>query len=111
LADNIAGALAYLFIPAIVFLFVDPYKRNRFVRFHSFQAITLAVVLFVFNVIIGNILLGSVFSVMSGGWTFYSLIRLAELILWVFLMVKAYQGQRYKLPVIGDFAEKQANAV
>ncbi len=40
LPESIAGGLAYLsFVPAIVFLFVDPYRRNRFVRFHSLQCI------------------------------------------------------------------------
>src|SRR5437660_1521194 len=41
--DNIAGALAYFFLPAIVFVLVDPFKRSRFIRFHSFQALFLAI--------------------------------------------------------------------
>src|SRR5205823_4539366 len=51
LADNIAGMLAYFtIIPAIVFLLVEPYNRNRFVRFHSFQCLFTAVALVVVQI-------------------------------------------------------------
>lgn len=99
--DNIAGLLAYLIIPAIVFLFLEPYNRNKFVRFHSFQAIGLWVVCLIVNAVIGVIpiinLLLIPFAV------------LAEVIIGLICMVKAFQNQSFKLPVIGDFAEKQAN--
>jgi uncharacterized membrane protein len=103
LTDNVAGLLAYLLIPAIVFLFVDPYNRNRFVRFHSFQSIFLAVFLFAVNLVLG--LLPII------GWAISFLVSIASFALWIVLMVKAYNGQKWKLPVIGDMAEKQANTV
>ena len=109
LTDNVAGMLAYLFVPAIVFLVIEPYNRNRFVRFHSFQAIFLA---------IAYIILGFVLGIVSNipflGWAFFfliwPLIGLAQFVLWIVLLLKAYQGQMFKLPAIGDMAEKQANA-
>ncbi len=114
LPENIAGALAYFLIPAIVFLFVEPYSRNRFVRFHSFQCIAvyfaavivgallriLAVVMF-FIPLLGPLLVGLVSMVVGLAW----------FILWVVLVVKALQGEMFKLPVAGDFAERQAGAV
>jgi uncharacterized membrane protein len=102
LTDNVAGLLAYLLIPAIVFLLVEPYNHNRFVRFHSFQCIILSVFLFVVHLILGLIPII--------GWAISILISLASLALWIILMIKAYNGQMWKLPVIGDMAEKQANA-
>ena len=108
LTDNMAGALAYVtIIPAIVFLVLDPYNKNRFIRFHSFQCIFFAVawtVLWIVLAIIGHIPIL--------GWAtvlLWPLISLAGLIIWFILVLKAYQGQMFKLPVIGDMAEKQAN--
>lgn len=101
LQDNIAGLLAYLVIPAVIFLVVEPYNRNRFVRFHSFQAIALWVVCVVLNIVIGMFPIINIFLL--------PLLGLAELILGIVCMIKAYQNQYFKLPVIGEFAEKQAN--
>ena len=109
LQDNVAGMLAYItIIPAIVFLVLEPYNRNKFVRFHSFQCIFFGVAwtaLWIVMSVIGMIpLLGWLTLII------WPLLGLAGLIIWVLLMVKAYGGQMWKLPVIGDLAEKQANA-
>ena len=109
LTDNVAGMLAYFtIIPAIIFLVIEPYNRNRFIRFHSFQCIFFAVgwtVLWIaLNVIV---------HIPFFGWLtilVWPLISLAGFIIWIVLVLKAYQGQMFKLPVIGDMAEKQANA-
>ena len=110
LTDNVAGLLAYLFIPAILFLVIEPYNKRRFIRFHSFQCIFLAVAGFVLG--IGMSIL---WHIPFLGWLvlflLWPLISLAELILWLFLMNQAYLGKMFKLPVIGDMAEKQADAM
>jgi len=110
LTDNLGGLLAYLFIPAILFLVIEPYNKRKFIRFHSFQCIFLAVAGFVLGIGL-NIL----WHVPFLGWLvlflLWPIIGLAEFILWLFLMYKAYQGEMFKLPVIGDMAEKQANAM
>jgi uncharacterized membrane protein len=110
LTDNMAGALAYVtIIPAIVFLVLDPYNKKPFIRFHSFQCIFLAVawtVLWIVLAFIGHIPIL--------GWAtvlLWPLISLAGLIIWVILVLKAYQGKTFKLPVIGDMAAQQANTV
>ena len=109
LTDNVAGALAYVtIIPAIVFLILEPYNRKRFIRFHSFQCIFFAIawtVLWMVLAFIGHIPLL--------GWPtvlLRPLVSLAGFIIWLILVLKAYQGQMFKLPVIGDMAEKQAGA-
>jgi uncharacterized membrane protein len=104
LTDNVAGMLAYItIIPAIIFLVLEPYNRNRFVRFHAFQCIFLAVALLVIHVVL--------WFVPIVGWLISMLVSLGALIIWIVLLLKAYQGQMFKLPVIGDMAEKQANAM
>jgi uncharacterized membrane protein len=109
MADNVAGLLAYLFIPAIIFLVLEPYKKSRFVRFHSFQCLFFAIAWFVLWFLL--MIVATMPFVGTALFFLYPLISLAGLALGIFLMVKAYQGQIFKLPVIGDLAEKQANAV
>lgn len=104
MADNVAGLLAYVtIIPAIIFLVMEPYNKNRFIRFHSFQCLFLAAALFVIQVALNVIpFLGVLISL---------LVSLGALALWIVLLIKAYNGEMWKLPVIGDMAEKQANLV
>jgi uncharacterized membrane protein len=114
LAENIAGMLAYFtIIPAIVFLLIEPYNRNRFVRFHSFQCIFAVVALIVIDVLLS--ILSSILHIVPMIGLFltaliWPLWGLAQLALWLLLVIKAYQHQIFKLPVIGDMAEKQAGA-
>ena len=109
LTDNVAGMLAYItIIPAIIFLVLEPYNKNRFIRFHSFQCIffcvamiAISIALSIFSLIpfIGLILL-----------PVHLLIGVGAFAVWIILLLKANQGQMFKLPIIGDIAEKQANA-
>jgi uncharacterized membrane protein len=101
LTDNVAGMLAYVtIIPAIVFLVLEPYNRNSFVRFHSFQSLFFGISWFVINMVLTFIPIL--------GWGLMHLVNVVLLVLWIVLLVKAYGGNRWKLPVIGDLAEKQA---
>ena len=105
MAENVAGMLAYFtIIPAIIFLLIEPYNRNRFVRFHSFQCLFTCAALIVIQIVL------SIFShiipvLMFGVW---GLLGLAELALWLLLVFKAYQHEMFKLPIVGDLAESQA---
>jgi len=113
MTSNVAGALAYLFglVTGIIFLVLEPYKRDPFVRFHAFQSIFLNVALIIFGIVWSNII---VMGMLSLGflWTIFSLIGtlvyLAFFLLWLFLMYKAYNNETFKIPVIGDIAAKQA---
>lgn len=104
LTDNIAGALAYVtIVPAIVFLLIEPYNRNKFIRFHAFQSIFYCVAWIVVVIGLSIIPFMGVLRMML-----YPIIWLGFFVLWIVLVLKAYQGQKFKAPVIGDLAEKQA---
>jgi uncharacterized membrane protein len=109
---NVAGLLSYVlgWITGLIFFLIE--KENKFVRFHALQSIITFGALFILSIAIGiftgilaaiglGALIG-VFSLING------LLGLAGLILWILLMIKAYQGEKFKLPVIGDIAEKNA---
>jgi uncharacterized membrane protein len=110
LTDNAAGAIAYLtFIPAVIFLIMDPYNKSSFVRFHAWQSIMLSIVAFAVDMVLG---FASVFALMFSPFLHLALWRLIELFwfaLWLVCVVNAAQGKRFKLPVIGNLAEQQAN--
>lgn len=103
---HIASALCYIIpvICPIIFLVVDPYKRNSKVRFDAIQSLLLTVALVVINEVIAIALGGQI----DFGWTVYKLLRLAEFILIVFLAFKAFQNEKVVLPGIGPLAAKQA---
>ena len=93
LDENVAGFLCYLlgFITGIVFLIVE--KESRFVKFHAKQFTITFLGLFVISLLIGWIpVIGT-------------LILIFSLILWLILMIKALQGKRYSLPIVGKMAE------
>ena len=116
LDENVASALAYLVgvLTGILFLVIEPYSRNRTVRFHAFQSIAA----WVASIVIGMVL--SMFSYLIValpfiGWMIYILLwtafSLGVLGLWLYLMYKAYNKERFVLPVVGVWAEKQAQSL
>ncbi|MGD0600056.1 MAG: DUF4870 domain-containing protein [Terriglobales bacterium] len=109
LSDNVAGALAYVtIIPAIVFLVLEPFNKKRFIRFHAFQCIFF----FIAWTVLG-IVMAFISHIPFLGWAtlfLWPLISLLLFVVWLILVLKAYQGQMFKLPVIGDLAEQQAGA-
>jgi uncharacterized membrane protein len=107
MADNVASALCYVLglITGIIFLVLAPYNRNPVVRFHAFQSIFLHVACIVLAIGI-NIVIGIV-----GMFSLYfltSLVWLAAFILWIYMIIQAYQGKTVELPVIGPLARQQA---
>jgi len=100
LKENMAGLLCYVLgiITGLFFFLTE--KKNKFVRFHSLQAIFFSVVWLILQVAIGVL-----FSFMPFLFKFVlPLINLAGVIFWVILMVKAYQGEYFLLPVLGKMA-------
>jgi uncharacterized membrane protein len=107
LDENVAGALCYVlgFITGIIFLVME--KDNKFVRFHAVQSIATFLPLMA----IGQIISSSFFWSWSTMWIIgivSSILGLIDLILWLVLMMKAFQGEMFKLPIVGDIAEKQS---
>ncbi len=101
LDQNLAGLLCYVLglITGIIFLVLEPYNRNPFIRFHAFQSI--------FSHIAVIVVIAVVSMVPGLNIVLTPLLGLGAVVLWVLLMVQAYQGKKWKLPVIGDLVEKQ----
>ncbi|MPY88440.1 MAG: DUF4870 domain-containing protein [Luteitalea sp.] len=103
LEPNVAALLSYFLIVGIVFLVLE--KESKFVRFHAMQSVALLVAwvaVWMALAIVGAI---PVF-----GWLtvlLWPLVGLAFLIVWILCLVKAYQGEWFRLPILGDFSAKQ----
>jgi uncharacterized membrane protein len=107
--ENIAAVIAYItIIPAILFLYVEPFRRNLFVRFHAFQHIFLFVAGVAFTTVATVFLtvLQLIPFMRVLIFPFIGLISLAWVFLWVLLVIKAYHYETFKLPWIGDLAEE-----
>ncbi|ADW67815.1 hypothetical protein AciX9_0745 [Granulicella tundricola MP5ACTX9] len=113
LSDNVASALAYVtIIPAIIFLVLEPYNKVPLIKFHSWQSIGLCVASIVIQIAL-TILQIALHFIPLIGLLFvpvHLLVGLGIFLLWIFVIIKASRGEWYKLPVIGDFAEKQARS-
>ncbi|MGA9672680.1 MAG: hypothetical protein WBQ94_25915 [Terracidiphilus sp.] len=109
LSDAAAAGLAYVtFIPAVIFLAMAPYNQSPNVRFHSWQSIFLT---------IGGICIDIVFMILRRlpfiGWMFgilFLLVWLGLFILWLVVVINAFNGKRFSIPFLGDLAAKQAGA-
>jgi uncharacterized membrane protein len=113
LPEMVAGALAYFVLPAIVFLLVEPYNKNRFVRFHSFQCFGVCLVALVLGALL-RVAGFTLFFIPALGRLLFLLVSmvvsLAFFVVWVVLIVKALQGEMFRLPLVGDFAERHTSA-
>ena len=102
---NVAALLSYLlgFVTGLIFYLIE--KDNKFVRFHAMQSIVVFGALFALHII-------TIFVLFFMPWMlryFISMIiSLTAFILWIVLMIKAYQGEYFKLPVAGDIAEQNS---
>ena len=99
MSANLAAALSYLLGP-ITGIFLYLVEENKFVRFHAMQSsVTFAAIWVVSVVLLWVPILGLVISL---------LLSLVSLILWIVLMIKAFQGEKFKLPIFGDIAEQNS---
>ena len=96
LDENVAGLLCYIlgWVSGLVFFLIE--KKNKFVRFHALQSIIVFGILTIVSLVLGWI------PVL--GWIIWVL----TIVLWIVLMIKAYQGEKFKLPWAGNLAEKNA---
>jgi len=107
IAANVAGALCYIpvFVPAILFLLLEPYSRDKEIRFHAFQSLFLQIAWVVIQIVLG------VFAPIGGWglwWTLSRLVHLALILLALYLMWQTYQNRKTILPVLGEAAQKFA---
>jgi len=104
---NAASAISYFtFIPAAVFLLIPPYKESQCVRFHAWQSIFLCMLAFAVDIVLGAIALLTLFLGTSALAYTLRLLSLFWLVLWLACVIRAMNGKRLKLPIIGGIAEK-----
>jgi len=108
LSPNIVGALCYIVILGVIFLLIDPYNKDRFIRFHAWQAIFFFVAWMGLRIVLGvmSFALGDILGFLLGAMSL--LIFLGLFVAWLWMIYQAYQGKMAKLPIIGDFAAQQA---
>lgn len=118
LEENVAGALCYVivWITGIIFFFLE--KENKTVRFHAMQSILTFLPLTILSAVVGWIGAPKFTGWGPSGWGWDPgipalvwlswIIWVITIILWLILMFKAYQGEKFKLPIVGDIAEKHA---
>ena len=112
MSENVAGLLCYTlgWLTGIVFFLID---KRPFVKFHAAQSIVVFGGLHIINLVIG-IFFGAGMMMMGGfgafgmGAALYGLISLVAIILWILLMVKAYQGEKFEVPVAAGIAKSFA---
>jgi uncharacterized membrane protein len=97
--ENLMGAASYLlgFVTGIIFLVLE--KQSKFVRFHAMQSTILYGGIFIINIALGFIPIL--------GWLAGLILSFIAFILWIVCMWKAFQGEMYKVPYVGDLAEQQ----
>jgi uncharacterized membrane protein len=114
-SENVAGALAYFtFIPAAIFLLRLPYKANHFVRFHSVQCLLYCMAALIVGAALRLLALVLYVLPIAGYWLMVvaSVVAgLAGFVTWLVLVVKALQGESFRLPLLGELAAQQAGDV
>lgn len=112
MTDNVASALCYLPIIALVFLFIQPYNTNKTVRFHAFQSLFLTAAVIVANIALsfvsGMFYAAGAYALIGLFGLVSMLFSLGVLALYIILAVRAYQGQGLELPVVSPLARQQA---
>ena len=103
---NLVAALSYFlgFITGVVILLVE--KDDIFIRFHAMQSTLVFGAIFVADIILGAVI-GAVPILNLINSLFNTLVFIVALIVWIVSMLKAFQGQMFKWPVVGNFAERQ----
>jgi uncharacterized membrane protein len=109
ISDNAIGAISYFtFIPAAFFLLVSPYKNSSYVRFHAWQSLLLTMTAFVVEIVIGAIALLTLFLAVAILTYTLRAVSVLWMILWLVCVIKAMNGKKFKIPLLGNIAEKLA---
>jgi len=112
LSENVAATLSYVlgWLTGIIFYLID---QRPYVRFHAAQSIVTFGGLHLLRIVLGMIFgVGWFYGSWGGwgiGWILISCLGLLSFVLWIVLMIKAFQGERFMLPIAGDIAVNLAN--
>jgi uncharacterized membrane protein len=105
--NNVIAALAYVLgvVTGIIFLYLEPYDRDEFVRFHARQSIAFSVAWFALNVIAGVFIAVMPHPLAALINFLQQLMNIGLAIVWVYLMYQAYIGNKFRLPMLADWVE------
>jgi uncharacterized membrane protein len=105
--NQVVAALAYLLGPVtgIIFLYLEPYDKDEFVRFHARQSVAFSIAWIVINIVLSVFIAVLPFGLGRLLAVLLELINLGLAIMWIFLMYKAYSGERYRIPELADLAD------
>jgi uncharacterized membrane protein len=105
LSENVAGLLCYLlgWITGLIFFLID---KRPFVRFHAAQSIVVFGGLTVIRIVLSMLFISGGLAGFAAGAGILWLVSIIGLVLWILLMVKAYQGEKYRIPLAADLADK-----
>jgi uncharacterized membrane protein len=105
LSENVAGLLCYAlgWITGLIFYFID---KRPFVRFHAAQSIVVFGSLTVIRIVLAMLFMSSGLAGFSMGFGLLTLVSILGVVLWILLMIKAYQGEKYRIPLAADLADQ-----
>ena len=105
LSENVAGLLCYLlgWVTGLIFYFID---KRPFVRFHAAQSIVVFGGLTVIRIVLAMLFVSGGLAGFSMGMGLLWIVSLIGLVLWILLMIKAYQGEKYRVPLAADLADQ-----
>jgi uncharacterized membrane protein len=104
---RVIAALSYLLgvVTGVIFLYVEPYSQDEFVRFHARQSIIFSIAWFAVQIIVGVFIAVMPHPISRLLYFLLSIFNIATAVFWVILMYKAYTGERYRIPELADWAE------
>jgi uncharacterized membrane protein len=105
LSENVAGLLCYLlgWVTGLIFYFTD---KRPFVRFHAAQSIVVFGGLMVIRMVLAMFFVAGHLAGFSAGFGLLWLVSIVGFVLWILLMIKAYQGEKFRVPVAADLADQ-----
>lgn len=107
LSENAAGTIAYFtFIPAIVLLLVSPYKDSNSIRFHAWQSVLLSITAFLSEIVFGIVAFLFIFTNRPTPIFVWRILWVIWLVIWLACVLRALNGRRFKIPLLGNIAEK-----
>ena len=105
LSENVAGLLCYVlgWITGLIFYFID---KRPFVRFHAAQSIVVFGGLTIIRIVLSMLFVAGGAAGLSVGFGLLTLVSILGVVLWILLMIKAYQGEKFRIPLAADLADQ-----
>jgi uncharacterized membrane protein len=105
LSENVAGLLCYVlgWVTGLIFYFID---KRPFVRFHAAQSIVVFGGLMVIRIVLSMLFVAGGAAGLSLGFGLLTLVSILGVVLWILLMIKAYQGEKFRIPLAADLADQ-----